>query len=69
MIITYLCCSSIFMLDLPLLFYVWIIHLKFLSHGALYFCCQRVLEKKTKPFQKSFWCYLIHTCNRKIHRG
>lgn len=32
-------------LDVPLLLYVWIVHLKLFPHGALYFCRQGVLEK------------------------
>lgn len=42
----------------PLLFYVWIIHLEFLPHGALYFCCQWVLEKKQIATWelKMLWC-------------
>lgn len=37
---------------IPLLLNIWVIHLKFLPHGALYFCCQRVLEEKIKMFKK-----------------
>ena len=36
------------LLIVPLLLYVRVIHLKLLPHGALYFCCQRVLEGNTK---------------------
>lgn len=32
----------------PLLLYVGVIHLQLLPHGALYFCCQRVLEGNTQ---------------------
>lgn len=49
---------NIFFLSwIPLLLYVWVIHLKFLPHGALYFCCQRVLEKDERNLKRFCSCW------------